>query len=98
MPQFKTYEEKCLFELDQLENENAELKSEIEAQKTVIKSFEDREQKFKELLRLFNLHYYDCSTSDELAFDVDTVYPYDHENYAKVKELVEGLGIEIPNK
>lgn len=95
MPQFKTYEEKCLFELDRLENENAELKEQVEDHKIVVESYEKREQKFKDLLALFNLHYHDCTTADEPMLDVDTIFPHDKEQYAKAKALIEELGLEV---
>ena len=95
MPQFNSLEEKALYELDKLENENAELKQKIDDQQVTIREHEHKEELYKELMMLFNVRYRDCITVDEPMIDGNAIYPHDKEAYTRAKDILKELGIVL---
>lgn len=94
---FKTFEEKALYDMEQLENKNAELTEKLEVEKANVDFYKDREAKYKELINLFGAKYRDCSTMDGKSIDFDTIYPIDGEVYERVQTLLKELGVILKN-
>lgn len=94
---FKTFEEKALHDMEQLENKNAELTEKLEVEKANVDFYKDREAKYKELIYLFGAKYRDCSMMDGKLIDFNTIYPVDGEVYNRVQDLLKELGIVLKN-
>lgn len=94
---FKTFEEKALHDMEQLENKNAELAEKLEVEKANVDFYKDREAKYKELIYLFGAKYRDCTTMDGKAIDFETIYPVDKEVYERVQTLLKELGVILKN-
>lgn len=92
---FKTFEEKALYDMEQLENKNAELTEKLEVETANVDFYKEREAKYKELINLFGAKYRDCSMMDGKAIDFDSIYPVDKEVYNRVQTLIKELGIVL---
>lgn len=92
---FKTFEEKALYDMEQLENKNAELAEKLEVEKANVDFYKDREAKYKELINLFGAKYRDCAMMDGKAIDFETIYPADKAVYKRAQTLLEELGVVL---
>ena len=98
MPEFKTLEEKFLFDSAKNEDRIAELEEENDELKREVSIYLGREKMFVELLSLLGIHYHDCTTADEPMIDGDTLYPHDKEPYKKALEIINSLGLVFRNR
>lgn len=92
---FKTFEEKALYGMEQLENKNAELAEKLEIEKANVDFYKDREAKYKELIYLFGAKYRNCATMDGKAIDFEAIYPIDGAVYKRAQTLLEELGVVL---
>ena len=98
MPEFKTLEEKFLFDSAKNEDRIAELEEENDELKKELLTQNGREKMFVELLTLLGIHYHDCTTMDEPMIDCDTLYPHDTEPYKRALEIIDSLGLVFRNR
>ncbi len=98
MPEFKTLEEKFLFESEKNEERLAELEEENDELKRELSIRFGREKMFVELLSLLGVHYHDCTTTDEPMIDCDTLYPHDKEPYGRALDIIKTLGLVFRNR
>ena len=92
---FKTFEEKALYDMERLENKNAELAEKLEVEKANVDFYKDREAKYKELINLFGAKYRDCAMMDGKMIDFDAIYPVDKAVYKRIQTLLEELGVVL---
>ena len=102
MPEFKTLEEKFLFdfakaeeEIEEMKNKNELLEGDIELLKEEIQKHVQREELFKELLSLLKVRFRPCVSGDQPLLDADALYPFESEKYARMQQIVSELNLEI---
>ena len=93
---FKSLEEKILHDMDKLEEENTNLKQANELLAAALEKAKEREQAYKDLLTMFNIHYHESSYCDKNIVQVDSIYPADGAVYDKTIQIINDLDLVVP--